>query len=202
MPDPFAGLFDLAVETYNKLTEQVETESPPEDAFACKAGCEHCCYQQPISVTPIEVFHIANHVRKTFSEAEFNALMTRFDRPVPSIEFGGLTACPFLVDHNCSIHADRPFACRSANSYNAEECRQAARNGFKGKTISTYQGHYTATQYVLDALYKAIRDSKLENGIFNFRSAVAIALKDTSAEEKWRQGQEVFGANCVAGHRQ
>jgi len=30
---------------------------------------------------------------------------------------------------------------------------------------------------------------------------VAIALKDEAAEEKWRQGQEIFGDDCLAGHR-
>jgi len=197
MADDFDGLFDLAVETYEKLTAQVEVETPLERPLACKPGCGMCCYQPAISVTPIEVFFIANYIRENFSEEQVADLQKALENPEHRLEYGGLQKCPLLQDQKCSIYDARPFACRSANSYDLGACENAARNGRKGNTVPTYQGHLSATQLVLDALYKAIAENKLENNLFDLRRALAIVLKNPNADKTWRKGREVFGADAL-----
>jgi len=198
--DPFDGLFDLAVETYDKLTAQAEQETPMERPLACAKGCASCCYQPAISVTPIEIFHIVSHVRNTFSEAKLKGLQERLKAPGISLEYGGMKACCFLENNLCSIHQHRPFACRSANSYDQEACLSSARQARTGRSsIPIYKGHLAATQLVLNALYKAVKETDLENGLFDLQSAMAIALNDPKAEKKWRKGKKVFGSKYLPG---
>jgi len=193
--DPFDGLFDLAVETYDKLTAQAEEETPMERPLACAKGCGSCCYQPAISVTPIEIFHIADHIRNTRSEAELREIEERLETPVVSLEYGRMKACCFLENDLCSIHRHRPFACRSANSYDLEACLSSARHARSGNGVPIYKGHLAATQLVLDALYKAVKETGLENGLFDLQAAMAIALNEPDAEKRWRAGETVFNLN-------
>lgn len=191
--DPVAELYDLAIETYDKLTAQVEAETPPEAALACREGCEFCCIEPAISVTLIEVLRIADHIHATFTEDRVASLISRLDAPEPLVEFGGLARCPLLVDKRCSVYAVRPLVCRSSNSYDATACERATRAGRKGQTVPVYQGHFSATQLLLDSLIKAIRASERETGLFDLRTALRAVLADPTLKPAWLAGKPAFG---------
>jgi Fe-S-cluster containining protein len=105
-------------------------------SISCRKGCGACC-RQLVPIAPVEARHIARlvsdlpeprqtEVRRRFDEARqrlteagvWDGLENRQSWPQEGItEFGTKyfragVACPFLEDESCSIHPDRPLACR------------------------------------------------------------------------------------------
>jgi Fe-S-cluster containining protein len=96
----------------------------------CKVGCDFCCHRL-VGATFPEVIAVAEHVSTNFSAEEGQALMERiaqyeadevehFNRRVVSFR----SACPFLVEHKCSIYDVRPISCRSIFSPDAKKCEK------------------------------------------------------------------------------
>jgi Fe-S-cluster containining protein len=100
----------------------------PEGAVACKAGCDHCCYQA-VGVTAPEALAILDHLKSTRSSGELARVAAKVSerhdrtRGLSSQErFSPDHPCPFLEAGRCSIYEARPLACRGMNSLDAEEC--------------------------------------------------------------------------------
>lgn len=105
-------------------------------SISCRKGCGACCRQVvPIALTEARAIHKLvqdmpeprrSEVRarfaaatRRFAEAGLLDILATRDRPVPlTADELGLryfqlrVACPFLEDESCSIHPDRPIACR------------------------------------------------------------------------------------------
>ncbi|QDU25277.1 Flagellin N-methylase [Anatilimnocola aggregata] len=104
--------------------------------ISCQKGCGACC-RQLVPIAPVETHGIRDLVekmpepRKTeilrrFAEAKekmtaagmWQKLTERANWPHDEVLQNGLdyfklgVACPFLEDESCSIHLDRPMACR------------------------------------------------------------------------------------------
>lgn len=105
---------------------------------SCSKGCAACCKAQPVPVTPTEAGAIARLVQDQpparraalqarFAEAERRlaeaGLRETFLRETPLADAAAARsaavayhrlglACPFLEDEACSIHPQRPLACR------------------------------------------------------------------------------------------
>lgn len=111
-----------------------ETRKTENITFACKKGCNHCCYF-PIDVFPFEVLYIENYVNKHFSEEKRKELRKklkeakyRVKKEVGPVKFTkeyqkkyttNLIACPFLDGTNgCSIYEARPQSCLSYFEFN------------------------------------------------------------------------------------
>ena len=101
---------------------------------SCKKGCGACC-RQPVPLAELEVYHIAAMV-DSLPEPRRTEIRTRFKNAVTHFQNMGWFArleeceeedalkdvvftyflqgvpCPFLEDEACSIHDDRPIACR------------------------------------------------------------------------------------------
>jgi Fe-S-cluster containining protein len=107
----------------------------------CRKGCDHCCYH-PLVVTLIEVWALFEELR-TWPERELASLRYRLSEAHRTIKRQRLRLtrwrssaedrsdyicahipCPFLVDHQCSVYALRPFACRHHVVFDADpvEC--------------------------------------------------------------------------------
>lgn len=102
----------------------------PEGSVACKAGCDHCCYQS-VGVTPPEALAIHDHLKRTLSGAALEQLRAhvaaRFEktRGLSSSErFSPEHPCIFLEAGRCSVYEVRPLSCRGMNSLDAEECKK------------------------------------------------------------------------------
>ncbi|WP_298744561.1 YkgJ family cysteine cluster protein [uncultured Brevundimonas sp.] len=101
-------------------------------AVSCRAGCGACC-RQMVPIAPAEARALARLV-EAMPEPRRGRVRRRFDAALDALEPLGLlerlgrdpadrqsvalayfaagVACPFLEDEACSIHADRPLACR------------------------------------------------------------------------------------------
>jgi Fe-S-cluster containining protein len=106
----------------------------PEGAVACRAGCDHCCYQA-VGVTAPEALAIVDHLKSTRSSGELARIATKLSerheqtRGLSSQErFSPDHPCPFLEAGNCSIYEARPLACRGMNSLDAGECATRLRD--------------------------------------------------------------------------
>jgi Fe-S-cluster containining protein len=117
----------------SRLTEGLLARAP-EGAVACRAGCDHCCYQS-VGVTPPEALAIRDHLQKTRSATELAAVAAHVGerhartRGLTSNErFSPDYPCPFLREGRCSIYEVRPLACRGMNSLDAGECATRLRD--------------------------------------------------------------------------
>lgn len=106
------------------------------ESISCKKGCGACC-RQPVPITETEARVLADlvralpeprqgEIRARFARArerlEARALLDRLRRPaeldraalsgLASEYFAAGVPCPFLDQEACSIHAERPIACR------------------------------------------------------------------------------------------
>jgi Fe-S-cluster containining protein len=122
-----AGLCGVAIE---QAAEQGR-------AVACQAGCGACC-RQLVPIAGAEAYHLAALV-EAMPPARRSVIMGRFAAARGLLEAAGLwrdlagmaeiadpaeanalglsyfaqhIACPFLEDESCSIHPERPLACR------------------------------------------------------------------------------------------
>jgi Fe-S-cluster containining protein len=116
-------------------------------SVSCRAGCGACC-RQLVPVAPSEARDLARLVA-ALPEPRRSAVLARFADALGRLEEAGLgaplrglggtdsssrrafalayfrqgVACPFLEDESCSIHPDRPLACREfLVTSPAEEC--------------------------------------------------------------------------------
>jgi len=138
-PMRLSGLVNVACAITNGLVERsIHLEVLQGRKLSCQAGCGACCrHMVPISAP--EAFHIADVVerlappRRALVEQRFDAIVARLERehmvaelldpsftsdpylPVARKYFSLQTACPFLEDESCTIHADRPVTCRDYN---------------------------------------------------------------------------------------
>jgi Fe-S-cluster containining protein len=118
----------------------------PEGSVACKAGCDHCCYQV-VGVTPPEAFAIFEHLKRTRSPEELEQLEAHVARlyerarELPSAQrFSPEHPCAFLRDGSCSIYEARPLACRGVNSLDASDCETRLRDP-EARARFLEQGH-------------------------------------------------------------
>jgi Fe-S-cluster containining protein len=130
------GTVDLArnvMAATSRLTEGLLARAPA-GAVACRAGCDHCCHQA-VGVTPPEALAILDHISRTFSDAELEAVGARVAQLTAQTR--GLSAadrfspdhpCPFLRSGQCSIYEVRPLSCRGMNSLDAGECEKRLRD--------------------------------------------------------------------------
>ena len=106
----------------------------PEGAVACRAGCDHCCYQS-VGVTPPEALAIFDHLSRTLSDAA----LERFGAPVAAARartrdlstgdrFSPEHPCVFLEAGRCTIYEVRPLACRGMNALDAGACEKRLRD--------------------------------------------------------------------------
>ncbi len=147
----FQGLTNLVVSI------GVERAEASGRTISCCAGCGACCRQVvPISVPEArDLARVVNqmpaerqaHVRARFDAAlamlEPTGLLDRAQdvKPDEAAAFGldwfaQKVACPFLEDEACSIHPDRPLACRQyLVTSPAENCSAPSRDTIEMVTL-------------------------------------------------------------------
>lgn len=122
-----------AMAATSRLAEALLSRAPA-GAVACRAGCDHCCYQ-PVGLTPPEALAIAAHLRQTLTPEALAAVAARLAQRAAEVHglssaerFSPQHPCPFLDRGQCSIYEVRPLACRGMNSLDADECKTRLRD--------------------------------------------------------------------------
>lgn len=134
----------------------VDAAAAEGEQISCKKGCGACC-RQPVPLAEIEAYQLAelvenmpeprrSEVKKRFDEAfrhfseigwyerlsEAAALSQKEQEAVVLEYFREGIACPFLEDESCSIHPDRPVACREyLVTSPAENCASPSAEGVR-----------------------------------------------------------------------
>jgi hypothetical protein len=75
-------------------------------SYQCHA-CNKCCHGKGIQVNPYETMRLSNHLRITttkFRHKYLNGQLLKHKKQ--------LNACIFLGENGCTVHKDRPLACR------------------------------------------------------------------------------------------
>jgi len=171
--------------------------TPP--AFACHENCHSCCYLK-VSVTPPEVFLIAEHLARAASTAERARITARavelaadprvfseYEKPAARLP------CPLLSDAGaCSVYAARPLACRAWNALDAEACRRALDDDSEPPTVHEPLARLYAAASL--GLLGALGDAGLDAPLVELTSALGIVLSNPRALELWLAGEPVFAS--------
>ena len=196
--DELTGLAQDAVAAFDELLQRALIAQPLAHSLACRSGCAHCCYQPEITVTAIELFCVADFVTAQFTPEQITLLMVAPPSPVgPSTDAAApwvLVACPLLREGACSVYEARPLVCRSINSYAVSDCERARRQNRQQQTIRTYGPQERAAYLTLDMLQQGIAASGRKAAMLNLAPALAIALGDLDAKQRWLDGEQVFKA--------
>jgi len=133
-PIDLLPLFQFVTDTFVRIA--VDSAQADGRTISCRKGCGACC-RQLVPISDIEVESIRRLVEK-LAEPRRSMVIERFEQARQRLEQSGLleqlrmpqrvggknvrsvaTAyfeqgipCPFLEDESCSIHPDRPLACR------------------------------------------------------------------------------------------
>ena len=109
----------------------------PAGAVACRAGCDHCCYQS-VGVTAPEALAIFDHLSRTLSDTRARSVWRRTSPRTARAPAGLSTAERFSPEHpcafldvaggRCTIYEVRPLSCRGMNSLDAAECEKRLRD--------------------------------------------------------------------------
>lgn len=166
-------------------------------SVACRAGCDACCHV-PVGVQAHEVLLVAEHIQKTFSPAELEAVIAR--AAAHRVAVTGKThlaqaalksPCVLLRAGNCSVYDARPEACRSHHSHNAAACGQNL--DFSREEIDVYipgvRGRMFAVMLGID---QAVAEAGYDGQAYDFGSALYEALTDSFCAVRWTQRQRAF----------
>ena len=94
---------------YGDLVSRVDYNLQRDSAFsyACHA-CNRCCHNKAIRVSPYEILRLARYLG--LSTTDFIAAHTEAGGTVLQTKDNG--DCGFLGERGCTVHPDRPLACR------------------------------------------------------------------------------------------
>jgi Fe-S-cluster containining protein len=84
---------------------------------ACHKGCHVCCLKPAVPITPLEFKGISWYVSENMGEPVRSKVREQLLKHQES------TACPFLVEQECSIYPVRPLACRQFYMFR-EVCKE------------------------------------------------------------------------------
>src|SRR4029079_19658980 len=124
-----------AMAATSRLIEGLMTRAPA-GAVACRAGCDHCCYQS-VGVTPPEALAIFDHLSRTLPDAELERVAAHVaahrarTRDLSTAErFSPDHPCPFLdvTGGRCTLYEVRPLSCRGMTSLDAGDCETRLRD--------------------------------------------------------------------------
>ncbi|HEY3783466.1 MAG TPA: YkgJ family cysteine cluster protein [Fimbriimonadaceae bacterium] len=179
--DRFAKLAQKLALVTDKEMQTLRAEAAGQGLIpACKLTCDACCHRIATATLP-EVLAAAEYVRANFSSEQLQSLRTRkeeADKDNAGFWNCRLTrptaACPFLVDHACSIYSHRPLSCRALNSKDPALCRKVY---FEGAAINlgVVPGQ-EGLQDIEGTLVAMMRHVGLASGFYDFCAAVLAVL--------------------------
>lgn len=190
-----AGRAGEAAALAEVMLDKTLQRMPQASAVQCSKGCFYCCHSV-VSVSAPEVFRI---VRLLSSAGERPAVLDRAAVIERSKARSGATIdavlskrhpCPLLIDDACSIHAERPMGCRQFLSANVEGCRTAFANDVGEMPFIPAAAN--AGLIFRSLLMGAAASLGMKAELYELSSALAVALEEPDAENRWLAGEDVL----------
>jgi len=158
---------------------------------ACTKGCYYCC-KTYVSVTIPEVLRVAHAMR---GQAEKSARVAEAATVSAGIAQGAREVnrviCPILRDKVCSEYMTRPLACRAVLSKSLETCLRIFEEN-SGEPFPFTDGTTDVRVYAVAILQASLMLSGLSHVHFEMNQALAVALREPDAEERWLAGEALF----------
>jgi len=168
---------------------------------ACRKGCGYCC-RVYVSATAPEIFALARAMRALPAD-RFAAMAARVqaadeatgDRDW-SRDLFFTHQCPLLEDNACSMHPERPDACRGVSSYSAQACEASIAALATGRdlAIPRVDEHAVLRGLHAHALWAALRAVGLSHAYYSLNQGLRRVLDMPDAETRWLAGEDVFAA--------
>lgn len=170
---------------------------------ACKKRCSYCCHQ-PATVFAFEAIQIARTLRSSLRPEELDAMrrkmkdrVARFRNSSVRASINDKSACPLLVDHQCSIYSERPLTCRMAHSFSLPACRRAFDGNRAEAKIPISLSIQTGLSGILEEAFEGLPDLGFDGGLYELCSAVLKALETPEAATRWTRGDRTVFADCI-----
>ena len=172
----------------------------------CKAGCGTCCHLGKIDARAHEVFALADWITRNFSSADRAAVLERARAHAAAVapltleqHLRTVRACPLLRDMSCSAHPARPGVCRIGHSTDVRICERAFQNP---DDLAAKGGSHAVSKLAMtvasDGTSFAFLEAGLDKTVYDLGSALAEALGDPSAQERWLAGGRAFSKSAIA----
>jgi Fe-S-cluster containining protein len=179
-----------------KVVQDFKVTHPP-PPFACREGCDWCCYLT-VGTTAPEVIRVVEYLRQTLSPEELHITCERVvelddqrRRMSASQRSDARLPCALLVNHRCSAYPVRPLTCRGFNSSDAHQCELSLQAPRKVR-VPNYVPQLRITTFVLDGMRAGLSESGLKGELLELTAALRIALTIPDAAERWLAGEAVF----------
>ena len=172
----------------------------------CKAGCGTCCHLAKVDARAHEIFALADWINRNFSPVERAAVLTRARAHAAAIapltleqHLRTVRVCPLLRDMRCSAHQARPGVCRIGHSTDVRICERAFQNpdDLKMKSGSHAESKLAMT-VASDGTAFAFLEAGFDRTAYDLGSALAEALGDDTALERWLAGGRAFSDAAIA----
>jgi Fe-S-cluster containining protein len=172
----------------------------------CKAGCGTCCHLGKIDARAHEIFALADWIRQNFTAEQCDGVLERARAHAAAVapltleqHLRTVRACPLLRDMSCSAHAARPGVCRIGHSTDVRICERAFQNP---DDLAAKGGSHAETKLAMtvasDGTSFAFLEAGFDKTVYDLGSALAEALGDPAAEERWLAGERAFSKSAIA----
>jgi Fe-S-cluster containining protein len=166
----------------------------------CKAGCGTCCHLGKIDARAHEIFALADWIQRNFTAAERDAVLERARSHAAAVapltleeHLRTVRACPLLRDMSCSAHPARPGVCRIGHSTDVRICERAFQNPHD---LAAKGGSHAESKLAMtvasDGTSFAFFEAGFDKTVYDLGSALAEALGDPAAQERWLAGERAF----------
>lgn len=165
---------------------------------ACKPGCDYCCHYRVRATAP-EVLLIAQHIQ-TWPEAKRTALLSRLEKHYSTViglsveqHFSTNIPCPLLENHQCSVYALRPVACRGHHELTSvQSCKATFDHPSFAET-----GHFSVAikgfaESAVFGLHHGMKDQAMDGDLYELGTALREALTNPASPKRMRKGSNAF----------
>ena len=172
----------------------------------CKAGCGACCHLGKIDARAHEIFALADWIQRNFTAEDRDAVLARAQAHAAAVapltleeHLRTVRACPLLRDMSCSAHPARPGVCRIGHSRDVRICERAFRNP---DDLTAKGGSHAESKLAMtvasDGTSFAFLEAGFDKTVYDLGSALAEALGDPTAQERWLAGERAFSKSAIA----
>lgn len=210
---------EVARDAQARLVGQVASlpEARGLPAVACREGCAWCCSQRSVSAWPLELFAMADWLRKNRSPEELRATMERLREAVAEEDRQRTTSpgrpprvrCALLQGHRCDIYPVRSASCVGWTSADAAPCQAYAQGDDTAKCEVNHVRMFTARAVPLAAAAALMhrggpsfdRDGNGPGGFVDLAAGLLVVLeRGPVALAEWLAGGTLLEEAARRGH--